>query len=83
MNLVIVIWKRRTALDSPFDLSPSEKLQLVEDLWDSLACEASNVPVHEWQLEEASRRRENLLNDPGSGLSWEELKRRIRAPYGR
>ena len=67
-------------MDSAFDLSPSERLQLVEDLWDSLASEPGDVPVHEWQLEEAARRRENLLKDPASGLSWEELKRRIRAP---
>jgi putative addiction module component (TIGR02574 family) len=70
-------------LESVFDLSPPEKLQLVEDLWDSLASEPGNVPVREWQLEEADRRRQNLLNDPGSGISWDEMKRRIRAPYGR
>jgi putative addiction module component (TIGR02574 family) len=32
-----------------FDLSPSEKLQLVEDLWDGLAATPESVPVHEWQ----------------------------------
>jgi len=34
---------------SIFDLSPPEKLQLVEDLWDDLAATPSEVPVHEWQ----------------------------------
>ena len=29
-----------------FDLSPSEKLQLVEDLWDDLAATPSEVPVY-------------------------------------
>ena len=37
---------------SVFDLSPSEKLQLVEDLWDDLAAVPQSVPVHDWQLEE-------------------------------
>jgi len=32
---------------SIFDLSPPEKLQLVEDLWDDLAATPSEVPVHE------------------------------------
>jgi hypothetical protein len=33
---------------SIFDLSPAEKLQLVEDLWDDLAATPEVVPVHDW-----------------------------------
>ena len=40
-----------------FDLTPSEKLQLVEDLWDDLAATPETVPVHDWQKEELARRR--------------------------
>jgi putative addiction module component (TIGR02574 family) len=32
--------------ESVFDLSPAEKLQLVEDLWDDLAAVPKDVPVH-------------------------------------
>jgi putative addiction module component (TIGR02574 family) len=70
-------------MTSIFDLSPSEKLQLVEDLWDDLAATPEDVPVHDWQKEELARRKANLLKNPASGLSWEELKRRVRNPYGR
>jgi putative addiction module component (TIGR02574 family) len=68
---------------SIFDLSPSEKLQLVEDLWDDLAGTPDAVPVHEWQKQELARRKANLANNPASGLSWEDVKQRIRRPYGR
>jgi putative addiction module component (TIGR02574 family) len=68
---------------SVFDLSPSEKLQLVEDLWDDLAAVPESVPVHAWQKEELDRRKANLLNNPASGLSWDEVKRRVRNRYGR
>jgi putative addiction module component (TIGR02574 family) len=68
---------------SVFDLSPPEKLQLVEDLWDDLAATPEVVPVHEWQKEELARRKANLLNNPASGLAWEEVKRRIRSRHGR
>ena len=68
---------------SVFDLSPSEKLQLVEDLWDDLASNPEDVPIHDWQKEEVERRKANLKNAPGSGLSWEEVKRQIRARHGR
>lgn len=39
-------------MDSIFDLSPSEKLQLVEDLWDDLAATPTDIPVYDWQVEE-------------------------------
>ena len=38
---------------SVFNLSPSEKLQLVEDLWDDLASTPEDVPMHDWQKEDA------------------------------
>ena len=68
---------------SIFDLSPSEKLQLVEDLWDDLAATPSEVPVHEWQKKELARRKTNLMSNPASGLSWDDVKRRVRSRYGR
>jgi len=68
---------------SVFDLSPAEKLQLVEDLWDDLAANPSAVPVHDWQKEELARRKANLMNNPASGLSWDEVKQRVRTRYGR
>jgi putative addiction module component (TIGR02574 family) len=68
---------------SVFELSPTEKLQLVEDLWDDLAADPESVPVHEWQEKELTRRNENLMKNPASGLAWEEVKRRVRARHGR
>jgi putative addiction module component (TIGR02574 family) len=71
------------AVPSIFELSPAEKLQLVEDLWDDLACTPDAVPVHDWQKQELARRKANLANNPASGLSWERVKQRVRRPYGR
>ena len=68
---------------SIFDLSPSEKLQLVEDLWDDLAAAPDAVPVHDWQKQELARRKANLLRNPASGVAWEEVKQRARGRYGR
>ena len=68
---------------SIFNLSSSEKLQLVEDLWDDLAATPEAVPVHDWQKQELARRKANLLKNPASGLAWEEVKRRVRSRHGR
>jgi putative addiction module component (TIGR02574 family) len=71
------------AASSIFDLSPSEKLQLVEDLWDDLAGTPDVVPIHEWQKQELALRKANLAKNPASGLAWEQVKQRVRRPYGR
>jgi putative addiction module component (TIGR02574 family) len=67
-----------TPTESIFDPSVPEKLQLVEDLWDDIASTPDGVPVYDWQKEELARRKQNLLRNPGSALSWAEIQRRIR-----
>ena len=68
---------------SVFDLSPAEKLQLVEDLWDDLAATPASVPVYDWQIAELERRKANLQNNPSSGLTWEEVSQKLRGRHGR
>ena len=62
---------------SIFDLSPAEKLQLVEDLWDDLAADPNEVPLHDWQREELTRRKANLMSNSASGLTWEDVRQRV------
>lgn len=69
--------------DSIFNLSPPEKLQLVEDLWDDLAASPETVPVHDWQKEELARRKANLQKHPATALTWEEIQARLRNRHGR
>ena len=68
---------------SVFDLSPAAKLQLVQDLWDDLAVNLEDIPFHRWQEEEVDRRRAHLDAHPKSALTWDEVKQRTRARYGR
>jgi len=68
---------------SIFDLSPSEKLQLVEDLWNDLAGTPEAVLVHDWHQEELGRRKANLRQHPASGLMWKDVQHRVRSRYGR
>ncbi len=62
-----------------FELTLSEKLQLVEDLWDSIAEVPEQIPVLDWQKEELARRKAAYLQNPDSGRSWEAAKERIRS----
>jgi len=58
-------------------LSVPEKIQLVEDLWDSVASINTNVPIPAWQQQELDRRKKNFLNNPASGMAWQEVKRSV------
>jgi putative addiction module component (TIGR02574 family) len=62
-----------------FKLGRAERLELVEDLWDSIAAEDANVPVPDEKISELRQRKENFRARPDSGRSWEEVKRRARA----
>jgi putative addiction module component (TIGR02574 family) len=73
----------KVPVPSVFDLSPAEKLQLVEDLWDDRAANPEDVPIHDWQKAELSRRKANLQRNPGSVTDWESVKRRVRVLNGR
>ena len=56
----------------------AERLQLVEDLWDSIAAELESVPLSDSLKEEMDRRLEEYLEDPSSAVPYEEVKRRMK-----
>ena len=64
-----------------FQLARAERLQLVADLWDSIAKEDEQLPVSDLQREELRRRKERFLAHPGSGRSWEQVKQRARSQH--
>lgn len=63
-------------------MSPEERLELLEQLWDSLRKEPSSVPLTEAQREELDRRLDDLETDIESGaplgIPWDEVLHRIR-----
>jgi putative addiction module component (TIGR02574 family) len=63
-------------------LDRAERLQLVGDLWDSLA-EEEPLQLSAERSEELLRRKAKFEADPGSGLTWDQVKERVRARHGR
>jgi hypothetical protein len=62
-------------------LAPSEKLRLVEMLWDDLGGSTESIPLPDWVDREAARRRDEMRN-PSVGLSHDETWRRIEQRNG-
>ena len=59
-------------------LSVSERLALVEEIWDSISSDPEGVPVSEAQLAEARRRLSSHRDDPEASLRWEDVEKRLR-----
>ncbi|MBL8825688.1 MAG: addiction module protein [Planctomycetaceae bacterium] len=64
--------------DTIRDLGPAEKLRLVEQIWDDLAAEKTPLPLPDWAVAEAARRRGEMLADPNLGSTHEQVWKRIR-----
>jgi putative addiction module component (TIGR02574 family) len=58
-------------------LSTPEKILLLEDLWESIASDESEVPVPESHKEELDKRLERHVHSPGKLLSLKQLQARI------
>ena len=59
------------------ELPVSERIQLVEDLWDSIAEEPGSLPVTEEQGCELDRRLELHWESPEAAVPWAEVRKRL------
>jgi putative addiction module component (TIGR02574 family) len=63
-------------------LSIAERIQLVEDLWDSIAAEPAALELTDKQRAELDRRLDDHAANPESGHPWEEVRERLYKKYG-
>ena len=60
-------------------LAPEERLQLIEDLWESLRSRPGTIRLTSAQQVELDRRLDELDRGEAQVMSWDEVKRRIRS----
>jgi putative addiction module component (TIGR02574 family) len=60
------------------ELPVSERMRLVEAIWDSISAVPEALPLTQWQREELDRRLAEFEADPDSGATLEEVFARIR-----
>ncbi len=63
--------------DSIKHLPIAEKLRLVERIWDDVASSPDGIPIPAWALEEARRRRDEMIANPDIGVTHQEMWERI------
>ncbi|MCC5613529.1 addiction module protein [Nostoc sp. CHAB 5836] len=59
------------------ELSVSERIQLVEDLWNSILPTADEIPLNDEQKQELDRRLEMHRQNPNQGSTWQSVKERL------
>ena len=57
-------------------LSVAERIQLAEDLWDSVAADTGDLELTAAQRAELDRRLAELERDPNAGESWDVVRTR-------
>jgi putative addiction module component (TIGR02574 family) len=63
-------------------LSIAERLQLVADIWDSIAEETGALPLTDAQKTELDRRIEQHERDPDSAIPWEQVREELHKRSG-
>ena len=59
-------------------LSIDERILIVEELWDSIAAEHSQVKITAEQRDELDTRIADYNSSPDEGYSWDEVKNIVR-----
>ena len=56
------------------NLSISDRIRLVEEIWDTIAEENEAFDLSDAQKRELDRRLESARNNSGQGRTWDEIK---------
>ena len=67
-----------TQLSDILQLSVAERIQLVEDIWDSIAAVPEALPLTDAERQELDRRLEAHARNPDEAIPWDELREKLR-----
>lgn len=70
------------ALSEVFNLTEAERIQLAQDLWDSIPAGSPALPLSDQQRLELERRLTEHRMHPESAIPWEEARRRLCERFG-
>jgi putative addiction module component (TIGR02574 family) len=75
--------KPRSLLADLLELTPAERIQLAEDLWDSVSASSETMPgLTATQVAEVERRLAEHTRDASAAVPWEEVRARLWSRLG-
>jgi putative addiction module component (TIGR02574 family) len=67
-----------TQLSDILQLTVAERIQLAEDIWDSVAAFPEAIPLTDAQKAELDHRLQAYAENPTEGIAWDELRDKLR-----
>ena len=75
--------KPKSLLADLLELTPAERIQLAEDLWDSVSASPESMPgLTATQVAEVERRLDEHARNPAVAIPWEEVRARLWSRLG-
>jgi putative addiction module component (TIGR02574 family) len=68
----------RAPIEQILDLPPSERVAIVQEIWESVVEDARAVPLTAAQRGELEKRWLQFQQDPEEGESWDEVLKALR-----
>lgn len=59
------------------DLSVADRLELIEQIWDTLPEPIQTNEIPAWHLAEIAARRQEAIEQPGLGVPWRDVMDRL------
>jgi putative addiction module component (TIGR02574 family) len=76
-----IVWRyykmKKISAAEALELSIPERIQLVEEIWDTIAEGTESVELTEEEKKIIDARLEAYRENPDAGLSWEEVREKI------
>jgi len=63
-------------------LTKSEKILLINDLWDDITQDPSDIPLTTAQEKKLDQRYAEFLDNPDEGKTWESFKKELKENIG-
>ena len=73
----IILYMNRLAKEDILNMSISERIQLVEDIWDSITEVPEAISLTDTQKKELDSRLDSYHKNPKEGSPWEQVRKRI------
>lgn len=73
----IILYMSRLAKEDILNMSISERIQLVEDIWDSITEVPEAISLTDTQKKELDHRLDSYHKNPEEGSPWEQVRKRI------
>ena len=63
----------RVSLDQILDLPPTERVEIAQEIWESVFHHPENLPLTQAQKDELERRWRAFNQNPDEGEPWEDV----------